>query len=83
MKIAVLDIAASKTGALSILRDFYGYVREYRNPANEWVFITGVPGILEDIPEKKISVICREDVKASSKNRLMFDLFTGRGFMES
>ena len=82
LKIAVLDIAASKTGALSILRDFYGYVAEYRDPANEWVFVTGVPGILKDIPEKKISVICREDVKASSKNRLMFDLFTGKGFLE-
>ena len=29
MKILVLDIAASKTGALSVLKDFYGYVREH------------------------------------------------------
>ncbi|MBO4374598.1 MAG: hypothetical protein J5829_05790 [Lachnospiraceae bacterium] len=83
MKIAVLDIAASKTGALSILRDFYGYVKDHKNPENEWVFITGVRDILEAVPEKKISVICREDVKASSKNRLMFDLFSGKKFLES
>ncbi len=83
LKIAVLDIAASKTGALSILKDFYGYVKDREKSENEWIFITGVPGILEDVPEKKISVICREDVKASSKNRLMFDLFSGKGFIES
>ncbi len=82
LKTAVLDIAASKTGALSILKDFYGYVKERGSSDNEWIFITGVPGILEDVPEKKIRVICREDVKASSKNRLMFDLFTGKGFLE-
>jgi len=82
MRIAVLDIAASKTGALSILKDFYDYV--LNNPdGNEWIFITGVEGVLKDVPEKKISVICREDVKASSKNRLKFDLFTGAGFIKS
>ncbi|MBR5375972.1 MAG: glycosyltransferase [Lachnospiraceae bacterium] len=83
LKIAVLDIAASKTGALSILRDFYGYVKDRDSCENEWIFITGVPGILEDVPEKKIRVICRDDVKASSKNRLMFDLFTGKDFLKS
>ena len=82
MKTAVLDIAASKTGALSILKDFYGYLKERGTSDNEWIFITGVTGILEDVPEKKIRVICREDVKASSKNRLRFDLFTGKAFLE-
>ncbi|MCR5651449.1 MAG: glycosyltransferase [Lachnospiraceae bacterium] len=83
MKIVILDIAASKTGALSILKDFYGFVRDHGSGGNEWIFVTGVRDILEDIPEKKIRVICREDVKASSKNRLMFDLFSGKGFVES
>ncbi len=82
LKVVVLDIAASKTGALSILRDFYEYVKN--DPSgNEWIFVTGVKDILKEIPEKKIKVICREDVKASSLNRLKFDLVTGKGFVES
>ncbi len=44
--------------------------------------MTGVPGILQDAAEKNISVICRQDVKASSKNRLKFELFTGKAFVE-
>ncbi len=81
-KIAVLDIAASKTGALAILQDFYRYVRNHPD-GNEWIFVTGVEGILEDVPEKKIRVICRSDIKASSGRRLLFDLFSGKDFIQS
>ncbi len=81
-KIAVLDIAASKTGALTILQDFYRYVRTHPD-GNEWIFVTGVEGILEDAPEEKLRVICRSDVKASSGRRLRFDLFSGKDFLKS
>ncbi len=80
MKIAVLDIAASKTGALSILTDFYNYIRQ--NPDdNEWIFITGVKDILGSA--ENIRVECREDVKSSSAARLRFDLFTGAEYIKS
>ncbi len=84
MKVLVLDIAASKTGALSVLRDFYGYVREH-SPGSpvSWTFVTGVPGLLESVPEKNIDVIVRDDVKASSAARLKFELFTGGGWVNS
>ena len=81
-KIAVLDIAASKTGALSILRDFYDQVKGHPD-GNEWIFITGAEGILEDCPESRIRVFVRSDVKASSKARLWFDLVTGAGYIRS
>lgn len=101
MRIVVLDIAASKTGALTILRDFYDYIRS--NPGNnEWIFITGTEDALpetgpscdgknagsddpcgEGNPGGSIRVICRPDVKASSKNRLRFDLLTGAAYIKS
>lgn len=87
MKILVLDVAASKTGALSVLRDFYTHVKDSAsdlcggddsNPEPvEWIFVTGAEGILESVPDKKISVIVRDDVKASSYARLGFELFSG------
>ena len=86
MRILVLDIAASKTGALSVLKDFYGYVNDpdfQRIDSTdisgdlEWTFVTGVPGILASVPEKHIEVIVRSDVKASSRARLKFEYLTG------
>lgn len=77
MKILVLDIAASKTGALSVLRDFYGYVRDNADTSVNWTFVIGVAGLIEPVPEKNIDVILRDDVKASWKERLRFELFTG------
>ncbi|MCR5775198.1 MAG: glycosyltransferase [Lachnospiraceae bacterium] len=90
-EILVLDIAASKTGALSVLEDFYGYIRDGLNdPANDltndpdsagrrdhWTFVTGVHGILEPVPERGISVIVRDDVKSSQAARLRFELMNG------
>ncbi len=79
MRIAVDDIAASKTGALSVLRDFYNYVLE-NDKENEWIFVLG-DKLLEE--KDNIRVLVRDDVKASRKNRLMFDLKTGAGYFES
>lgn len=78
MRIAVLDIAASKTGALSILEDFYNEVRKAPGD-NEWIFVTGVEGLLE--PAAGISIVCRKDIKSSSFRRLLFELFSGGRFV--
>ena len=84
MRIVVDDIAASKTGALSVLRDFYTAVIEYERTkagtGDQWIFVLG-DKLLEETDN--IKVIVRDDVKASRKNRLMFDLKTGAGFFES
>lgn len=89
MKILVLDIAASKTGALSVLKDFYSYIKESGggSAGNDspvyWTFVTGVPGILDPVPERNIDVIVRDDVKRSSKARLAFELLNGGSFVNS
>ena len=84
MRIVVDDIAASKTGALSVLRDFYNAVTEYERSkaggSNKWIFVLG-DKLLEETDN--IKVIVRDDVKSSRKNRLMFDLANGAGFFES
>ena len=88
----MLDIAASRTGAESVLRDFSEYVRD-SSDGNEWIFITGVPGIIPfaaelkspaDVKDKAgIYVLLREDVKSSWLQRLRFELFTGAGFIRA
>ncbi|MBR6328445.1 MAG: glycosyltransferase [Lachnospiraceae bacterium] len=79
MKIVVVDIAASKTGALAILMDFYEYVRE-NGRDHQWIFLTGVDCIKDPPPFITVKVMDR--VKRSQKDRLVFDFFTGRGFIE-
>ena len=87
-----MDIAASKTGAETVLKDFSEYVRD--NPdGNEWVFITGVAGIIPaaqkvDSPEKLtgeegVYSLLRSDVKSSWGQRLKFEWFTGEGYIRS
>ncbi|MCR5356946.1 MAG: glycosyltransferase [Lachnospiraceae bacterium] len=82
MRIVVNDIAASKTGALSILKDFYNAVVEYEKAGagNEWIFVLG-DRLLEET--ENIKVLIRDDVKASRKNRLKFDLKTGAEYFLS
>ncbi|MCR4908061.1 MAG: glycosyltransferase [Lachnospiraceae bacterium] len=79
MKIVVLDIAASKTGAVSILKDFAAYLNSSPDD-HEWIFVTGVPGLIEETG--RIRVILREDVKRSWPARLKFEWFTGTRFLE-
>ncbi|MCR4591326.1 MAG: glycosyltransferase [Lachnospiraceae bacterium] len=80
-RIVVLDIAASKTGALSILRDYYAHVQSL-NDDNEWYFIIGAEGLIkEDSNKPNIHVIVREDVKNSRFKRLLFDHFSGKDFL--
>lgn len=79
MRIVVNDIAASKTGALAILVDFYEYVKNNAKE-HEWIFLTGGDYIKEC---SNIKIIERKDVKSSQKNRLVFDLVNGSKFIES
>jgi len=84
-RIAVLDTAASKTGALSVLRDFHARICSRSRDGidnNEWFFIIGVKGLIEESGDApRIHVIVREDVKKSRFKRLLFDHFTGKGFL--
>ncbi len=79
MRILVNDIAASKTGALAILMDFYEYVRVH-HPEHEWIFLTGIDCIKE--APSNISVYVMDRVKRSQKDRLVFDLINGSSFIE-
>lgn len=90
MRIVVLDIAASKTGAVSILREFAEFTAE-NGDGNEWVFITGVPGMIPQAREIKsgaelngeagLYCLLRDDVKASWASRLKFEYLTGASFI--
>ncbi len=82
LRIAVLDTAASKTGALSVLRDYHALVKSLKD-GNKWFFITGVKGIIDeegDAPD--IHILLKEDVKRSRFKRLLFDHFTGKDFLK-
>ena len=46
MRIVVNDIAASKGGALTVLKDFYNCVRE-NDTENEWIFLLGDRGFFK------------------------------------
>lgn len=77
MRIVVNDIAASKGGALTILKDFYACVRE-NDTENEWIFLLG-DNILEETDN--IKIITLPHIKNSRKKKLLFDLFTGKKFI--
>ena len=79
MRIVVNDIAASKTGALSVLKDFYKYVLEH-DKENEWIFVLG-DKLLEE--RDNIRIVVRSDVKAGWLNRLKFDLINGGKYLMS
>ncbi len=83
-EILVLDIAASKTGALSVLRDFHEFVSMHvKECTDEWIFVTGSPEILGASESSKIRTIVRSDVKASSGARLKFELLNGGAWVNS
>lgn len=77
MRIVVNDIAASKTGALSILTDFYHYIAEH-DTENEWIFLLG-GSYIEETANIKVHIM--QEVKKSWLNRLKFDLFTGATYI--
>ncbi len=71
MKILVNDIAASGGGALSILQDFYSYIKD-NDKNNQWIFLLSNPFINET---QRIKVKVIKKAKASWKNRFLFDLY--------
>lgn len=74
MKILVIDIAASEGGALSILKEFYNYVK-LNDYENEYIFWLG-GDFLE--PTEKIQVEKFESVKKSRLRKIYFDFFKAK-----
>ncbi len=79
MRIVVNDIAASKGGALTVLKDFYNCVRE-NDTENEWIFLLG-DALLEETDN--IKVITLPKIKSSRTKKLAFDFFTGKKFIKA
>lgn len=74
MKIVVNDIAANSGGVLSVLKDFYQYVRD-NDTENEWYFLVGGDFIAST---DRIHVIQLPQVKQNYLKRLSFDFLTGK-----
>ncbi len=74
MRIVVNDIAASSGGVLTVLKDFYQFVKE-TDKENEWFFL-----VCDDYiePTENIHVIKMPEIKKSYIKRLLFDFVTGR-----
>lgn len=77
MRIVVNDIAADSGGVLSVLKDFYQYIRD-NDTDNEWYFLVGGDFIT---PTDRIHVIQLPQVKNSYLKRLSFDFLTGRSLI--
>ena len=78
MRIIVNDIAASTGGAMTILTQFYNYIREYDND-NEWFFLLG-DRYLDDT--EKITILCLPEVKKSHFKKVVFDCLVGKKYIE-
>ncbi len=79
MRIVVNDIAASRTGALSILKDLYRYIRDHETE-HEWIFLLS-DAYLEET--ERIRVIVVDGVKKSWFHRLFFDFFSAKKLIGS
>lgn len=79
MRIVVNNIAASSRGAISSLKEFYTYVRNY-DTENEWIFLLSDKYVEET---ERIRVITLPKVKNSKLYKLIFDFITGRKFVDS
>ncbi len=79
MRIVVNDIAASSGGVLTVLRDFYQYVRD-NDTENEWYFLVSGDYIQST---ERIHVIQLPQIKDSYLKRLQFDFFTGKKFIDN
>ncbi len=77
-KILVIDTAASKTGALSVLQDFADHIRN-NDYENEWHFITGADGLVKEAENLHVHVL--RDVKESRIKRLHFDHLSGAEYL--
>ena len=71
-RIVVYDVAASASGALSVLNDFYAEVRAYSDKNIKWTFIISTPQLEET---ENIKVVRAPWVKKNWLCRLFFDYF--------
>lgn len=70
MRIAVIDVAAESGGALSVLKDFLGYLLSLENDENEYyVFVSKEIGIVKN----NIHYILKPEIKKSWLNRLKWE----------
>lgn len=73
IKIAVVDVAADSSGALSVLMDFYSYVKnEIKNTELKFYFFTSVVNLQET---KNIVCIKKASIKKSWLHRLAWEYF--------
>lgn len=79
MRIVVVNTAASEGGALSILRDFYDYIKSI-NDNHEWIFILSGNYIEET---NNIKVIIKEEVKYSWIKRLKWEFIYSAKFINN
>lgn len=79
MKIVVNDIAASCGGAMTILKQFYEYVKQ-NDSKNEWIFLLG-DSYLEET--ERIKIHSFPDVKKSRIKKILFDCFCGKRVVNS
>lgn len=79
MRIVVNDIAASTGGAMTVLKDFYFCVKE-NDSENEWIFLLSDKYVEET---ENIKVITLPEIKKNPIKKVLFDLFTGKKFINS
>lgn len=79
MKIVVINTAASEGGAISVLLDFYNYLIK-SNDKNEWIFILSDLYIKET---KNIKVIVNKKAKSNWINRLKWEFYEGKNFINN
>lgn len=77
MRIVVNDIAAECGGALTILRQFYDYIRKH-DTENEWIFLLS-DSLLEET--KNIKVRTLPIIKKSGIIKIFFDCVYGRYYI--
>ncbi|MDO4965290.1 MAG: glycosyltransferase [Lachnospiraceae bacterium] len=79
MRIVVINTAASVSGAMTVLKDFYNFVKE-NDKENEWIFLVS-DKYIEDADNIKV-VLCPQ-FKKNWIARLKFELLVGGKFVES
>lgn len=78
MRIIINDIAASTGGAMSILKQFYQFIKE-NDKHNEWIFLLGNKYLEET---ENIKILCFPKVKNNHIIKILFDCFYGKKIIE-
>ena len=71
-KILVIDVAAEKGGALSVLADFYQEVSAGERKNVKWIFVLSTPDLLK---KKHIQILKFPWIKKSWLHRFFFEMF--------